>query len=66
MSGKEIKLFSVVCVRPGLRGKPVTINFWATWCPPCRDEIPVITGMYNETHSSDNYKILAVVPSLMS
>ena len=53
MSGKEIKLSA-------LRGKPVMINFWATWCPPCRDEIPVITSMYNETHTSDNYEILGV------
>jgi len=30
------------------RGKPVVLNFWATWCPPCRDEMPYIQEIYNE------------------
>lgn len=30
------------------RGRPVLINFWATWCPPCRDEMPYIQQIYEE------------------
>ncbi len=31
-----------------LRGEPVLINFWATWCPPCRDEMPYLQQIYEE------------------
>jgi peroxiredoxin len=29
-----------------LRGQPVVVNFWATWCLPCREEMPAIENIY--------------------
>ncbi len=35
------------------RGKTVIINFWATWCPPCREEIPSMNRAWRELADED-------------
>jgi thiol-disulfide isomerase/thioredoxin len=52
LNGKEISLGS-------LKGKKVMLNFFATWCPPCKAEMPDMEKLYQETKNSD-FVILAV------
>ncbi len=40
------------------RGKPVVLNFWATWCPPCIEEMPSLVQLHKEL--GDRVTILAV------
>ncbi len=40
-------------------GQTVLINFWATWCPPCRAEMPALKAYY-EAHQDEGFVILAI------
>ncbi|WP_019414281.1 peroxiredoxin [Paenisporosarcina sp. TG20] len=42
------------------KGKKVILNFWATWCPPCKDEMPHLEKYYKKNKDSANVEIIAV------
>ena len=52
MDGESYKLHDY-------RGKVVLINFWATWCPPCRKEMPALEALYKKL-GGDSFAVLAV------
>uniref|UniRef100_C6E5H2 Alkyl hydroperoxide reductase/ Thiol specific antioxidant/ Mal allergen n=1 Tax=Geobacter sp. (strain M21) TaxID=443144 RepID=C6E5H2_GEOSM len=52
LSGKQVQLSS-------LKGKVVLVNFWATWCPPCREEIPSMVKL-NQIMQGKNFQMLAI------
>lgn len=52
LKGKSVKLSDY-------RGKTVLINFWATWCPPCRVEAPELQSFYEDEKDND-FTILGV------
>lgn len=52
LKGKEIDLSA-------LRGKVVLLDFWASWCPPCREEMPKLVRFYEE-HKKSDFQLIAV------
>ena len=53
LDGKEVKLSD-------LKGKKVVLNFWATWCPPCKAEMPHMQNYYEDFAKDENVEIIAV------
>lgn len=53
LTGETVKLSDY-------KGKMVMLNFWASWCPPCRVEMPHMETYYQEYKDGENIEILAV------
>ena len=41
------------------RGRPLLLNFWATWCPPCVEELPLLSRFYTE-NASKGWQVLGL------
>jgi len=42
-----------------LRGRPVLVNFWATWCPPCVEEMPLLDAFFRE-HAAKGWQVVGL------
>ncbi len=52
LSGRETRLSD-------LRGNVILVNFWATWCPPCREEVPSMAAL-NRLMAGKPFRMLAI------
>lgn len=56
----EIKTFDGQTLRlADLKGKPIVLNFWASWCIPCRDEAPALQAMW-EKYKDEGLMVIGV------
>ncbi len=65
--GAEAALWSMEFEKPeggmlslrALSGKPLVVNFWATWCPPCVEELPLLNAFYRQ-HAANDWQVVGL------
>lgn len=55
-NGEEVSLKS-------FKGKALLLHFWATWCPPCRMELPMLQELYEKIRENESVDMLCVCTS---
>ncbi|MBI5074107.1 MAG: TlpA family protein disulfide reductase [Nitrospirae bacterium] len=66
--GTRAPKLDVVDVRSGqtvdisqLKGKVIFVNFWATWCPPCREEMPSIEALHRDLQKNGAFLMVTIL-----
>ena len=66
--GEEVPmLWALQCTTPAgapfamqsLKGRPLLVNFWATWCPPCIEELPLVDAFFKD-HSAKGWQVIGL------
>ncbi len=53
------KLDGAMLATTSFKGKPLVLNFWATWCPPCVEELPLLNAFFSE-NSTKGWQVLGL------
>lgn len=67
ISGQDAKDFVVIDVDgkevslSDFKGKPVVVNFWASWCPPCKEEMPFYNEVFKELGGEVQFMMVDLV-----
>lgn len=56
MDGDKVKEVSL----KDYRGKVLVLNFWASWCPPCKRELPSLMSLHKKFQNRDDFALLAI------
>jgi cytochrome c biogenesis protein CcmG, thiol:disulfide interchange protein DsbE len=65
--GKQVPAFNLPTLvgervsKASAAGKTVIINFWNTWCSPCRDELPALKEFYTQHQSDSDFMMIGIV-----
>lgn len=67
LSAESQALWALESARPdgsalpmaGFRGRPLLVNFWAPWCPPCVEELPLIDSFFRD-HAANGWQVVGL------